>query len=273
MNYRHAFHAGNHADILKHTVLLAALAAMTRKDSPLAVLDTHAGAGAYDLASDAALRSPEWRDGIGRLRAAPDGAPEAVRALLAAAGEDPTHYPGSPKIALAALRAQDRLIACELHPEDAQTLRRRLAGDPRAQVHCRDGFAAVGALLPFPERRGLVLIDPPYEADDDLARSAAAIAAGVRRFRNGVYLWWRPLKAGGALDAADRELAMLGLPMLRCDLAVDAPQSKGSLKASSMLALNPPFGMEFSVEEALQFLAPGLAQGSGARYMVAGSDR
>ena len=272
MNYRHAFHAGNHADVLKHVALVMALEIMTRKPAPLAVLDTHAGVGRYDLTSDAALRSPEWRDGVARLRADPDvtgaAAPTAVRAWLAAIGADPTTYPGSPALALTQLRADDRYIACELHPDDARTLKGAIGGDRRAQIHQRDGYEAVTALLPVPERRGLVLIDPPYEALDDTARSVAALRAIARRFRQAVMLWWRPVKAQGAIDAADRDLAQLGLDMARFDLAVDAPEIKGGLKASSILALNPPFGLTEEMESALKFLTPKLAQGPGARYMV-----
>ena len=267
MNYRHAFHAGNHADVLKHVILAAALRRMMRKDAPLAMLDTHAGVGFYDLSSDAAARSPEWRDGIGRLRDAKD-APEALRRYLDVVDACAGAYPGSPAIALALLRPTDRYLACELHPEDAATLRAAIGRDPRANVHIRDGFAAVEALLPFKERRGLVLIDPPYEADDEVARSVAAIRAVARRFRQAVVLWWRPIKTGGLIDAADRELALLGQESARFDLTVDAPRAKGGLKASSVLAINPPHGLAEEIEEALQYIAPRLAQSADARYIV-----
>ena len=268
MNYRHAFHAGNHADVLKHLILAATLRRMTRKDAPLAVLDTHAGIGRYDLTSDAAVRSPEWRDGIGRLRDATD-APDAVRFYLDVVGASPDAYPGSPAIALALLRPSDRYIACELHPEDAIALRAAIGRDARANIHVRDGFAAVAALLPFKERRGLVLIDPPYEADDEIIRSVAAIRTVVQRFRQAAILWWRPIKAGGIIDAADRELAHLGLESARFDLAVDAPRAKGGLKASSVLAINPPHGLTEEIDESLQYLAPRLAQSADAGYMIA----
>ncbi|MBU6374338.1 MAG: 23S rRNA (adenine(2030)-N(6))-methyltransferase RlmJ [Alphaproteobacteria bacterium] len=270
MNYRHAFHAGNHADVLKHVALVQALQIMTRKPAPLAVLDTHAGIGLYDLTGEAAQRSPEWRDGVARLwaLAATAEAPAAVQAWRAALSADATVYPGSPLLALGQLRADDRYIACELHPEDAKTLRGVIGGDARAHVHVRDGYEAATALVPFPERRGLVLIDPPYEASDDAARSVAAIRAVVKRFRQAVVLWWRPVKAGGPIDAADRELAQLGLEGARFDLAVDAPEAKGGLKASSVLVLNPPFGLAEEMDTALKFLTPTLAQGPGARYMV-----
>jgi 23S rRNA (adenine2030-N6)-methyltransferase len=244
--------------------LLSALGLMTRKPAPFAMLDTHAGIGRYDLTSDAARRSPEWRDGIGRLRNV-DNAPTALRALLDAAPDEHA-YPGSPALALQAMRAQDRYVACELHPEDAATLRALIGEDARAHVHQRDGYEAAGALTPFPEQRGLVLIDPPYEADDDIARSVETIRMIARRFRQCVILWWRPLKVVSHVAAADRELGVLGLEMARFDLAISAPGAGKGLRASSILALNPPFGLSEDMRDALEFVAPRLAQGDGAAY-------
>jgi 23S rRNA (adenine2030-N6)-methyltransferase len=264
MNYRHAFHAGNHADILKHVALILCLAAMQRNEKPLAVLDTHAGIGVYDLTGDAASRSPEWRGGFARLQGWAE-APEPVLRLVAmAAAFGEGRYPGSPAIVAAMLRAQDRLMACELHPEDAQTLKAWAAGDGRIQVHRRDGFAATSALLPPPERRGLVLVDPPYEAPDEVERSVGALKAGVKRFAHGVYLWWRPLKRPGFLDAADAELAAIERPVLRADLAVASPTEGAGLVASSILIVNPPFGVAESLAATLPTLAARLALGPGA---------
>lgn len=265
MNYRHAFHAGNHADILKHLVLLQALQIMTQKPAALAVLDTHAGIGRYDLAGDAAARSPEWRDGIARLRAWRDP-PPPIANFLAAVGDDPMLYPGSPLLTLQALRPGDRLIACELHPDDVETLRRTLAHDRRAQVHHRDGYAAVQALLPFPERRGLILIDPPYEASDDVERAIAAIRTALQRFRQAVIVWWRPIKASARLNAADAEIIALGFETVRFDLAVDHPEIKGGLKASSVFVVNPPYGLAQTMSAVGAQLADCLRQGDGARF-------
>lgn len=264
MNYRHAFHAGNHADVLKHMVLLACLAHLRKKPGAFAVLDTHAGLGRYDLASAEAARSPEWQGGIGRVWDWPD-APEQVRALceqVALLNPDGAlrFYPGSPLLALAGLRDQDRLIACELHPEDGASLKALFRNEARAHIHQRDGWEALGALTPFPERRGLILIDPPYEAEGELARAGAAIAATLQRFETGMVLWWRPLKDSAALQRIDTELGQrTGRPLLRIDLSVAAPASIGKLTASSLLLVNPPFGLEDTLRGTLPPLTERLA--------------
>jgi 23S rRNA (adenine2030-N6)-methyltransferase len=263
VNYRHAFHAGNHADVLKHVVLIYCLAHLQRKDTPLAVLDTHAGVGLYDLASEEAARSPEWRDGIGKLWNWGD-APAPVRAYLdAVASFNPDgalrFYPGSPALIAKALRKHDRLAACELHPEDAETLKRRFFRTPNIQVHMRDGWEAMSALLPFPERRGLVLIDPAYEASDETERSIAALKTALKRFGHGVYLWWRPLKEMRALDRAEAEL---DAPHLRVDFWIDDPMRNTKLVGSSMYVVNPPFGLDAALRDALPALAERLNLGS-----------
>ncbi|MGE0595829.1 MAG: 23S rRNA (adenine(2030)-N(6))-methyltransferase RlmJ [Hyphomonadaceae bacterium] len=262
MNYRHAFHAGNHADVLKHAVLWFCLERLLFKETPFAVMDTHAGAGRYDLESDAAQRSPEWRGGVGKLLGWRD-APALIAAYREAVmtfnceGGLRT-YPGSPALIAKALRAQDRLIACELHPEDAGTLRRRFSERANVQVHERDGYEAIGALLPPPERRGLVLIDPPYEAADEMARAVAALKLGLKRFGHGAFIWWRPLKDAHALDRADSEI---GAPLLRTDLWLDDPAATSKLVGSSLAIVHPPYGLEDALRDALPALAERLAMG------------
>lgn len=278
MNYRHAFHVGNHADVLKHAVLLFCLDALKRKPAPFAVLDTHAGRGLYDLASAEAERSPEWRDGVGRLWTWPDPPPlverylEAVRSFNAD-GVLRT-YPGSPALATAGPRENDVLMACELHPEEHAALRRALPRTGNVQVHVRDGWEALGALLPPAQRRGLVLIDPPYEAPDELERAARALGPALRRFGHGVYVWWRPLKSMSALEAADAEARTQGaLNMLRADLWTAAPTPEGRLVGSSLCLVNPPFGLDAALREALPFLADALTKGqSGWRLLPPISD-
>lgn len=264
MNYRHAFHAGNHADVLKHLALTYALAHLRKKPAPFAVLDTHAGVGRYDLSSEEAVRSPEWQDGIGKLSGWTD-APAPVRAyleMLAPPNPDGAlrFYPGSPALVAAALRENDRLAACELHDDDAAALKRLFARDGRVQVHQRDGWEAMGALLPFPERRGLVLIDPPYEALDEMARSIEALKTALQRFGHATYLWWRPLKAEHRLAAADAEFAQV--PALRADLWVDDPARTTRLAGSSLLVLNPPFGLDAALRESLPAMAARLSAGA-----------
>lgn len=276
MNYRHAFHVGNHADVLKHAVLVFCLDALKRKPAPFAVLDTHAGRGLYDLGGAEAGRSPEWREGIGRIWNAAE-----VPALLARylgvvrsfnADDALRVYPGSPAIVARNLRADDVLTACELHPEEHAALRRALPRAANVQIHQRDGWEALGALLPPPQRRGLVLIDPPYEAPDELARAARALGPALQRFGHGAYLWWRPLKSQSALDAADAEARAQGARRtLRADLWVAPPSPEGRLAGSSLLLVNPPFGLEDALGQALAFLAEALKQGeSGWRLAASG---
>lgn len=275
MNYRHAFHVGNHADVLKHAVLLYCLDALKRKETPFAVLDTHAGRGLYDLSSDAAERSPEWRDGVGRIWDWPAPPPliaryiEAVRSFNADGAL--RIYPGSPAMVTTNLRADDILMACELHPEEAAALKRALPRTVNVQVHQRDGWEALGALLPPPQKRGLVLIDPPYEAQGELERAARAFGPALKRFGHGTYLWWRPMKDERALDAADNEVRAQGArQMLRADLWTAEPQREGKLTGSSVLLVNPPFGLEDALRAALPFLADALTKGqSGWRLAAA----
>lgn len=266
MNYRHAFHAGNHADVLKHAVLLYCLDALKRKETGFAVLDTHAGRGLYDFAGDEAQRSPEWRDGVQRLWSWPEPPALIARYLEAvrgfnAEGELRT-YPGSPALVTTNLRDQDVLMACELHPEDAASLRRALPRKANVQVHQRDGWEALGALLPPAQKRGLVLIDPPYEATDEINVSVEALRATTKRFAHGVYLWWRPLKSSAVLDGADAEIrSFTDRETLRADLWVGTPQREGKLVGSSVFLINPPYGLSDALKEALPFLSEALTKG------------
>lgn len=268
MNYRHGFHAGNHADVLKHAVLLFCLDALKRKDAPFAVLDTHAGRGLYDLASAEAERSPEWREGVGRLSNRAD-APALVERYLAAvrgfnADGALRTYPGSPALVTANLRESDVLMACELHPEEYAALRRALPRAPNVRIHERDGWEALTALLPPPQRRGLVLIDPPYEAPGELARAAEALGPALRRFAHGMYLWWRPLKSESALDRADAEAQAQGARQtLRADLWIAPPRPEARLTGSSLLLINPPYGLADALRETLPFLADAMGESQG----------
>ena len=205
MNYRHGYHAGNFADVLKHLALCELLRLLTAKDKKLFVLDTHAGAGGYDLGGELARRTGEAEAGIARLLAAPRaGMPAAVARYLAAvsaydrkfgpAGGALRRYPGSPRLVRAACAPGDRFVACELHPQEALALRREFAGDRAVEVRQADGYKALKALLPPVERRGLMLIDPPFEAADEFERLLRALRQGVRRFATGCYAVWYPIK-------------------------------------------------------------------------------
>lgn len=273
MNYRHAFHVGNHADVLKHAALLFCLDALKRKPTPFAVLDTHAGRGLYDLEADEAQRSPEWRDGVGRLWTWPEPPPLIARYLdaIRSFNEDGAlrTYPGSPALITTALRPDDALAACELHPEEYSALRRSLPRVANVQLHARDGYEALGALLPPTQKRGLVLIDPPYEQPDELATSAQAITRALKRFGHGSYLWWRPMKSESALNAADAEIHTQGArETLRADLWTSAVTPEGKLVGSSIFLINPPYGLEEALREALPFLADALTKGKSGWRLI-----
>jgi 23S rRNA (adenine2030-N6)-methyltransferase len=263
MNYRHAFHAGNFADCVKHALLVWLVRAMQRKEAGLFILDTHAGIGAYDLTSEAATRTGEWRDGIGRLVDAPPGALADYVGLVKASDS----YPGSPALVRALLRPQDRLVCCELHREDVATLRRRFARDRQVEVHHRDGWEALGALLPPRERRGLILIDPPYEAEDELAKVMDGLRTGLKRFGTGVFVVWYPIKHRAPLRSF--EAALRGLrDVVTAELWLRPPLDPARLNGCGLAVVNPPFGFEAAAEPILAALADRLG-GPEAGHAVA----
>ena len=244
MNYRHAYHAGNHTDVFKHAVLVMLLEYLRRKDSAFVVLDTHAGAGRYDLRSPEAEKTGEAADGIGRVlgKALPAAAAylDLVRALnpngLAV-------YPGSPAIIAAFLRDSDRLIACDLHEEEYVKLRRAFRGDDRVAVHHRDGYEAIKAFLPL--RRGLVFIDPPYEKDDPDAykRLARRLNAGLARWPGGMFAAWYPLKERTGIDQVRKAYDRANPPTLAVEFLRE-PMDGVAFAGSGLLIANPPYGIE-----------------------------
>jgi 23S rRNA (adenine2030-N6)-methyltransferase len=262
MNYRHAFHAGGFADVHKHSVLARILLHLRLKPAAFRVVDTHAGAGRYDLAGPESTRSGEWRDGIGRIWAArANGLPLDLMApyLDAVGGLNPSgelrNYPGSPFIAKTLMRPQDRLIACELEPKAAALLAAALRGDRRAKALAIDGWTAAGAFVPPRERRGLVVVDPPFEDVADFDRLSAALAGAHGKWPTGIYLLWYPIKERGAPDALARRLKRLGLPdILRSELAIGSPRTDGGLLGSGLIVVNPPF----TLEQDLRVLMPTL---------------
>lgn len=256
MNYRHGYHAGNFADVVKHVALVAILAHLKKKDAAFAVIDTHGGRGVYDLGGEQSRKTGEAANGIGRLRDLSGPLPPALAAYLALAGQ-PAAYPGSPLIAARLLRQQDRLVAIEKHAEEVALLRGVLAPWRKASVEEADGYARLGKLLPPPERRGLVLIDPPFEAPDEFARLAAALRAAHRRFATGIYLVWYPIKAQGDAEAFVGEALTGGAAALTIEIAIDAPE--GRLARSGLLVLNPPYGFVEEMDAVLARLEPALA--------------
>jgi 23S rRNA (adenine2030-N6)-methyltransferase len=258
MNYRHAFHAGNFADCVKHAVLVWLLRAMERKDKPFAVLDTHAGAGAYDLAGEAE-RTGEWRQGIARLLG---GTPPAPLADFLEVVQELGLYPGSPSIAAALLRPSDRLIACELHPEDAAALRRRFARNPQVGVHHRDGYEALGAFLPPPERRALILIDPPYEDPDEFSALAARLASAYARFPTGVFMAWYPIKHRAPVRAFHEALRAGPVrDVIAAEFLLRADLDASRLNGCGLLLINPPWRFAEEVPPILDALLARLSDG------------
>jgi 23S rRNA (adenine2030-N6)-methyltransferase len=284
MNYRHAFHAGNFADVLKHCVLALCLEHLKAKPKPFRVIDTHAGIGGYDLASSEAARSPEWKDGIGRLLDAdmPEGAADALAPYLDVVRMlNPSgmkHYPGSPEIAVRLLRADDRIHLCELHEADAGTLDNRYRRDARVKVERRDGYKALKSLVPPKEKRGLVLVDPPFEDRDELAHMAEAVMGAIGQWPTGTYVFWRSLKNLWAADRFDNGLAEWLIAekgfepekILRADLWVRDLASEGKLAGAGVVVVNPPFTLEEKLLGLMPWLADTLAQGDGYGWRVDG---
>ena len=277
MNYRHAFHAGNHADVLKHVVLLALCDALTAKPAPVFALDTHAGRGLYALDSNSAQRTGEAEGGIGRLLAEPPRDPlierylRAIRACRAEHGR--AAYPGSPWLLAHALRPDDRVAVCELHPEEAGQLQANLAGDPRVAVHERDGYAAMKALLP-PKigatryNRGLVLIDPPYEAQlEEFDAIIAALRDAVTRWPHATYAVWYPIKLRRSLLPFFRRAAAVpAKSALLAELQIYPDNSPLRMNGSGMLMLNAPWQLDKRLAPAVEALRVALGEpGNSAR--------
>lgn len=275
MNYRHAFHAGNFADVLKHAVLALVIEHLKRKPAAFRFIDTHAGRGHYRLDAPEAERTREWRAGIGRLIGPGATAlPQVISPLLAPyLGEVRRHnsggalvsYPGSPVLALGLMRPGDALIANELHPEDGRVLKAALSHDVRAKVLGIDAWQALKALLPPKERRGLVLVDPPFEDAGDLERLATGLSAAVRRFATGIYILWFPIKDGAVVDRLRRSLspAVAG-NLIVAELRVSALASAEKLAGCGLAIVNPPFMLADQLNLLLPFLAEWLSQGPGA---------
>lgn len=276
MNYRHSYHAGNFADVLKHIVLARVITYMKRKPQPFRVIDTHAGAGRYDLSAAEADKTGEWKDGIGRIFEAPRG-PEIAElmepyfAAVKSCNETAAlrYYPGSPLIARYLIRDIDALIANELHPEDARLLKAELAGSRQAKVTLLDGWTAVKSLLPPPERRGVVLIDPPFEKADEFSRLATALGEGLKRFANGVYIAWYPIKDRAAADAFVSSVQKLECrSMLDVRLAVAEAFAGLGLTETGVMLFNPPYSLGDELRLILPWLSAHLAEDECARFEI-----
>ena len=276
MNYRHAFHAGSFADVFKHAVLCRVLDYLRQKPAAFRVIDTHAGAGLYDLTSPEATRGGEWHDGIERLMAA--RLPDKARALLKpyveviGALNAPgalTVYPGSPALVRAWLRPQDRMIACELEPQAQAALAYAMQRDTRVKTLAIDGWTALSAYVPPKERRGLVVTDPPFEQASDFPRLAQALAAAHRKWATGVYLLWYPIKGRTEPDALAKRLRRLGIPkILRAELVVSPLSDPSRLNGSGLILVNPPWTLEGELKVLLPALAAALGRDGQGRFTL-----
>lgn len=290
MNYRHRYHAGNFADVLKHAVLLRLIGALQAKEKGILYLDTHAGRGGYDLSAAASgasqAREPEWPAGVGRLWTRAD-LPEELAEYVAAVREfdaagrlregvpdgsadvesGPRFYPGSPWLALARLRMQDRAMVCERQPEEAAALAEEFFGRRRVSAQQMDGYVAVKAALPPPERRALVLIDPPFELADEWARIVQALRDGLARLPGGTFAVWYPLTARARVDSFYRELLAVPKlpPCFTVELLIGGEEAGLKLWGCGILVINPPWGLDRSLDRMARWLGPVMAQGPGAR--------
>lgn len=275
MNYRHGFHAGNFADVFKHALLARLLVYLARKETPFRVIDTHAGEGAYDLAADEAERTGEWRDGIGRLANLSD-APADAQELLAPyldcvgardAEGRPALYPGSPLIAQRLMRPQDRALFCELRPDGFAALRRRFGRDARIKTIHLDGYVGLGGFVPPKERRGLVLIDPPFERTDEFDAMFYSLRNAYTKWPTGIYALWHSIKYAEAARRFYEAIAGAGVRRATVFQLSVGGDGEG-LRETGLVVVNPPFTFEDEARTLLSFLADRLSQGQGAGFGV-----
>jgi 23S rRNA (adenine2030-N6)-methyltransferase len=281
MNYRHAFHAGGFADVIKHIVLVRILTYLHEKPAAFRVIDSHAGAGVYDLGADEARRSGEWLTGIARIMQArfSEAAVPLVKPYLdiVRAFNPPAElkaYPGSPLITRALLRPQDRLTACEVEPVARKRLIENLRRDPQARVVDLDGWLALPAFVPPNERRGMVLIDPPYEAKDEFERLAEGFAAAFAKWPTGIYLLWYPAKSRRATDQLAQHVAAVAASAkppgkcLRLEFSVAPQTADSALVSTGLLIVNPPWTLQGELKTILPELEKPLGQGGAGRFRL-----
>ena len=270
MNYRHIFHAGSFTDVMKHAVVALILERLRTKETPFGVLDTHAGIGRYDLTSQQAGRTVEYLGGIARVMAAAGTLPPELEPYLNAVRElnpEPDRlrwYPGSPRLARQLMRPQDRLLLAELHPEDVETLRREFARDRNTSVQHMDGYHAIKAHLPLKERRGMVLVDPPFEVTDEFERMTKALVTGHGRWPTGIYALWYPIKERPAVWRFHEALERTGIRrILNAELTIHEEDTHQRLNGCGMIVVNPPWQLDQNLEVALPALHEAMAAQAG----------
>ena len=272
MNYRHAFHAGNHADVLKHIVLTRLIALMSRKEQPFAYLDTHAGLGLYDLQGDQATRTGEYLEGVARLWGRKDLPAMTADYMQVLHKMNPDgqlrYYPGSPELVRRTTRAHDRVLLNEKHPEDGVMLKANMKGDRRVAVHLGEGWHVPRALLPVAEKRAVMLIDPPFEKLDEMQRCVESLKDAISRMRQTVVAIWYPIKDKRQLRRFYQDLAASGAPkLLQVELFVHPLDTPNSLNGSGLAIANPPWGLEEELRVLLPWLAKTLGQTQGGWQM------
>lgn len=265
MNYRHAYHAGNFADVLKHIVLCRVVAHLQAKEGPLFLLDSHAGIGRYDLAGEEAIKTGEADGGIRRLLAEPDAPPMLADYLAAVGALNPgpgplaerlRWYPGSPRFLRCMMRPHDRLAACELHPDDAELLEAEFFRDRQVKTQQMDGYLAVKAMLPPQKRRGFIVVDPPFERRDEFEMMSKGLIAAYRRFATGVYALWYPVKGRRPVDAFHADLAASGTRrILVAELMIRPGDDPERFNGCGLVLVNPPWKLDEELRELLPFLA------------------
>ena len=280
MNYRHAYHAGNFADVVKHVILSRIGEYLKRKDQAFRVIDTHAGLGLYDLRGPEAGKTSEWTGGISRVFDAvekgeiPAAAIELLQPYLDVVravnnGKDLRHYPGSPLLTRHLLRKQDRLSALELHPQDAKKLAKLFDGDYQARVIELDGWLSLGAHMPPKEKRGLVLVDPPFEIEGEFDRLVDGLVKAYKRFPGGTYALWYPVKDRKETERFSKRLRETEIPkIMRIELAIRAPSLEPRLDGTGMIVVNPPYTLESEMQTLLPCLTKLLSEGKGSNFSI-----
>jgi len=275
MNYRHSYHAGNFADVFKHIVLVALIQSQQRKDSAFCYLDTHAGIGKYNLLSGPAQKNKEFNNGILKILQETDP-PALIKKYLEfvqPAGTSATdklhYYPGSPCIVRHFLRPQDRMVLCELHEEDCQLLKEAFPRDKQVAIHHQDGYQGLKAFLPPKERRGLVLIDPPYENPDEVTKVVSELATALLRWETGIYTLWYPIKERRSIERFHHSLKLkIDHPMLVTELSIYPENVATHLNGSGMIIVNPPWQIDQEIKEMLPWLWRTLSPNKEGRYDI-----
>ncbi len=268
LSYRHGFHAGNFADVLKHSLLTLAINALKQKDKPFVYIDTHAGAGKYSFKSEFAQKTGEYQQGIAKLWDSQDAPPELKDYLSAVRAENTgrqlVRYPGSPQLVKRLVRAQDRIVLSELHSSDVEALQQLFAGDRQVSVAKEDGLQTLSKKLPPIQKRGLILIDPSYEMRDEYKKIVATLTTAYKHFATGVYALWYPVIDRAATENFMRQLAQSGIPrQLRIEHCIADDGPGRGMTGSGMLIINPPWQLDSQAEALLPCLNQALADGKG----------